>query len=141
MLLSLASGNSCLNAGVLRFTGIQRDTNGVVLRWSGEAGSRYEVQSADLATGPWRARAAADGVDGAMEWADLDVRPSPQQYYRLSATASPDLGFPSGALFSGDFIPRGAALLGEQAGELAANGAFLASQLGAGGLQLLTTGT
>jgi hypothetical protein len=130
-----------LPAASFQLAGIIRDTNTITITWNSETATTYEVQSAASVAGPWRPRASVDAVTTLVNWVDTEVASSPQQFYRVAAISNPT-GAPSReGLFAGDFLPNYAALLGEQSGEIGANAVFLASELGGGGVRLVTTGT
>lgn len=133
--------NSLLMAADPPRLDLGRQTNGVVLRWDAATGSQFEVQSASAVTGPWRARQTLSGVNGSAEWIDTEAGQGSRQFYRLGVSSEATAATPETALLGGDFLANGTGLWGEQSGEIAAQGVFLASQLGAGGLQLVTVGT
>lgn len=129
-----------VHANEIRISTAAREKDRLTVRWTAEAERVYEVQSAHLASGPWRARTNLDAILGAMEWSDPEAANHPQQFYRLAASSKTNAPGQS-LLLNGDNLPKAAAQLGEQSGEICANAVFLASQLGANGQQLVSTGT
>ena len=120
---------------------ITRNTNAVTLKWNAEASKSYQVQSAGFVAGPWRSRASVDAVTTLANWADTESASLTQQFYRVALITNSSSALSREGLFAGDFIPSNTTLLGEQSGEIGANAVFLASQIGTGGAQLVTTGT
>jgi hypothetical protein len=134
-----------LGAGPVQATigmaGITYQTNRAIVSWTGEIGRRYEVQSAAIPSGPWRNREVIVGSARLLTWVDENTPSVSQQFYRVSTADDSQAATPTDRFFVADFAPKAATLLGEQMGELGAGSVFLASQLGAGGLRLVTTGT
>jgi len=128
-------------AASFQLTEITRDTNTVTIKWNAEAAKSYEVQSAAFVAGPWRSRASVNTATTLADWADTEPASLSQQFYRVALVTNSSGGLERDGLFAGDFIPSNTTLLGEQSGDIGANAVFLASQLGAGGARLVTTGT
>lgn len=128
-------------AATLQVTEVVRQTDGLKIGWTAESGNAYQVQSSTTVTGPWRLRTTLEPAAGPTSWVDGESSFGVQQFYRLSVSPKTVSEAPRLTLLTGDSIPATVAFLGEQSGTMAANGVFLASQLGAGGLQLVTTGT
>jgi hypothetical protein len=130
-----------LQPASLQLTEIAHETNSVAIKWNAEAGKSYEVQSAPGVSGPWRSRATVEAASSLAQWVDTELASVPQQFYRVALVPNSSDGLAREGLFAGDFVSRNASLFGEQSGEIAANAVFLASQIGAGGARLVSTGT
>lgn len=141
IILFCGTGFFCSHAASFQFTEIRKETNGISIKWEAETGRNYQIETAASVLGPWQARASLTAASTLLTWVDVEATSLPQQFYRVAVVPNASGDLSREGLFAGDFIPKNATLSGEQSGEIAANAAFLASQLGAGGARLITTGT
>ena len=125
-------------ASAFEITQISQKTNGIAIQWSAEAGRSYQVETADSLLGPWQRRASVNAASNLLSWLDTETGSARQRFYRLSTTNETGL---RGALLAGDAVPRTVGSLSFDINSVAADAVFAASQLGAGGAQLVTTGT
>lgn len=136
--LSLLLGLNWPKASALEITQISQKTNAMALEWTTQAGNNYQVESADSILGPWQRRASLNAVSNRLTWLDNETGAARQRFYRIATTNQPA---PNGALLAGDAVARAVGSLSSDINTVAAEAVFAASQLGAGGAQLVTTGT
>ncbi|MBI3416783.1 MAG: hypothetical protein HY043_15950 [Verrucomicrobia bacterium] len=141
ILLLLLWAAACAQAATFQFTAITKETNGVAIQWNSDAGKSYRIESAAAVNGPWLFRTNFNANSTSVQWVDTDIVSVGQRFYRVGLGADTGTAAERAAVSAGDFLPKAVAVFGEQSANIAANAVFLASQLGAGGAQLVTTGT
>ena len=127
---------------------IRLTNNAVFVRWNSRAGFAYEILSAEKIGGPWGRQAEVTATGPSSNWTDLRVVESDARFYRIRPVTpdgcNVDIGLDiatEAALFEADSAPRVLVTTYQNSRQLAADAVYLASQLGAGNRQLVTTGT
>ncbi len=139
-LLTIALGFSSGFARAAAATNLKitKAGNGVNVEWNTEAGNDYQVESAATLQGPWQKRTELTASVNTLSWPDTELAGVSQRFYRVALIAS---AVPKATFLAADSVADDTGTLGLYTSDIGAKAVFLASQLGAGGQQLLTTGT
>ncbi len=127
---------------------VRLTNNAVFVRWNSRAGFAYEVLSADKLEGPWGRQAEVTAIGPSSNWTDPRVVESGARFYQIRPVTpdgcNGDIGLDTAteaALFEADSAPRVLVTTYQNSRQLAAEAVYFASQLGASGRQVVTTGT
>lgn len=126
--------------GAFEFTQIRPATNGIFLQWTSETGINYGIESAERVTGPWQRRATLNGSSTILSWTDTETGGAAQRFYRITTTNTNGASL-RGPLLAADGVPRAVGDLNFDINNIGASAVFLASELGAAGMRLVTNGT
>jgi len=127
---------------------IKKEAGAIALRWEARVGHKYRIETADAVAGPWKPRVEVTAEAETAAWSDTETTGVAQRFYRLIPVDRPTCdGSPTGdpktrtALLSADYVPRELPVFFESSRQIVAEAVFLASQLGASGQRLVTSGT
>ncbi len=140
VLLACALGGAAFTRvhAAVEITRFSRQPVAVEIAWTSEPGKAYSLLSAPTIAGPWAERITLAATHASLGWTNAEPADQPQRFYRVLEHAPAAVG---AELLAAANLPQ---LLGSTALEtanLGVQGVFLASILGAGGAQLVTTGT
>lgn len=110
----------------------------ITLNWTAQPGLSYSIQSADNALGPWTPSATLQADNQTLQWSSTIVTTERQRFFRITAQTPAN---ETPALQASAQLPTTLGSTALDSASIGAQAAFLASILGAGGSQLLTTGT
>lgn len=124
-------------------TGLSYSNSGLTLTLNTRAEHLYRIESSSTLQPPWQVETEIDATGGVVQWTDTKVTDTSQRYYRVAVTP-PNVStttLTQGVAMSVDILPTELIVASGTSRQFGADGAFLASQLGASGLRLVTTGT
>lgn len=147
-LLALAWGLVLRSSGAMACTTVtlQRDAQGVVLRWDSKPDYRYRIESSEVLGGEWVARGEVTSAGDVAEWPDHALAGVSRRYYRLLQLSPPTCDGTGteteallAALKASDAVPRELPVAFLASRDYLTQAVYFASQWVASGR--ITTGT
>jgi hypothetical protein len=128
-----------LNVHAQRITAaLEHPPRAITLQCPAQPGLSYSVQNADTPAGPWTPSATLQADNQTLQWSSTILTTERQRYFRIIAQTPAN---ETSTLLASAQLPNLIGTTALDSANIAAQAAFLASILGAGGSQLLTTGT